>query len=177
MKCERNDDGMDYVVIMRTIQGSKEVLGLLSNDRMKLTYELGKAKRYPSPEAVENDVNSLRSRYGPDLDVRVAQATSELNRNPDIHKFTTHVNMILQHYNQHTIMIGPYEKEERVMYLIFNNHTDLVVEVDFVNHYGKISGVIADRPIDGYGTSCAEYHDLHKLLSDLNDSLLGHFLM
>lgn len=174
---KRNGDCMNYVVMMRIIQGSKEILGLVANDRLVLTLELAKAKRYLSAEAAEHDVDGLKRRYGPDVDVRVVQACSELNRNSEIHKFTSRMALIVQHYGQNTIMIGPYENKNQVEYLIYNSHTDLLIEVDFPQHYGKISGVIADRVIDGFGTSCAEYEDLHKLLSDLNDSLLGHFLM
>lgn len=168
---------MDYVAIIRTIQGDKEVLGLIGDDRLKLTHDLVRAKKYKNTEAIKKDVASLKLRYGNEMEVRVAQASSELNRDPEINKFTTRVNMIIQHYDQNTIMVGPYKKDDRVMYFIINNHTTLSVEVDFAQSYGKISGSIQDRPIDGYGTGCAEYHDVHKLLSDLNDSLLGRFLM
>ncbi|MFI3253692.1 MAG: hypothetical protein R3Y63_05070 [Eubacteriales bacterium] len=63
------------------------------------------------------------------------------------------------------------------MYFIINNHTDVTVETDFLTGIGKITGNINDRVIDGYGTNCAENHDFRKLLSDLNDSLLGRILL
>lgn len=168
---------MDHVAIIRSVQSDKEILGLIGSDRLKLTRELSFAKKYKNTDAIKADMVNLKMRYGNGIEVRVAQASSELNRDPEIHKFTTQIHMIIQHFDQNTIMVGPYQNETRVQYFIINNHTDLSVEVDFSNCYGKISGNINDRNIDGYGTGCAEYHDTHKLLSDLNDSLLGRILM
>lgn len=168
---------MDYVVIVRKIQGSKDILGFISNDHLKLTYELAKAKKYQNEEATHSDIDSIKTRYGNDCDIRITFASSELSRNPDIHKFTTRVNMIVQHYSQNTILVGPYKQEEKVVYFIINNHSDVTIETDFQTGIGKIFGNINDRGIDGYGTNCAEYHDFRKLLSDLNDALLGRIFL
>ncbi|MFI3254135.1 MAG: hypothetical protein R3Y63_07320 [Eubacteriales bacterium] len=168
---------MNYVAIIRTIQSNKEILGLISNDHLKLTHELAKAKRYQSEESAQEDIESVKTRYGNDIQVRVTLATSELCRNPEIHKFTSRINMIIQHYEQNTIMIGPYEQDEKVMHFLINNHTEVTVEADFKTGIGKMTGTINHRGIDGYGTNCAEYHDFRKLLSDLNDALLGRILL